>query len=61
MASLALSFCFSLGFIDKSNSVLAHKAREKVSGEIASQTYTAIWGVFVAGGIKQIILLWFLV
>ena len=44
MASLALSVCFSLESMDKSNLVLAHKNRENIGGEIVSQTYKAIWG-----------------
>ena len=47
MGSLALSVCFSLESMDKSDSVLAHKTLEKIGSEIASQTYTAIWGVFM--------------
>ena len=45
MAFLALSVRFSLESIDKSYSVLAHKTREIIGGEMASQIYMAIWGV----------------
>ena len=54
MASPALSVCLSLESMNKSNLVLAYKTREKISGEIASEIYTAI---FMMIGIKQMTLL----
>ena len=54
MASPALSVCLSLESMNKSNLVLAYKTREKISSEIASEIYTAI---FMMIGIKQMTLL----